>query len=180
MAKGAPIVTSAVESHSAPTKSQTGRGLRKVADGVWIYDSSSGSARRKAADARSIAAISRSRCARSAAASRPESSGLAAPRALRSRAAASRAAARAAAAAVASGERKSSGWSGMAGTFGAIFLSDAVSPSDIHPELTLTCHGFVLFYAGKLCAAACLTQKVQPFAAMLAALPPALRLSDRA
>ena len=33
MAKAAPSVTSAVESHSTPIKSQTGRGLRKVAGG---------------------------------------------------------------------------------------------------------------------------------------------------
>jgi hypothetical protein len=44
-----------------------------------------------------------------------------------------------------------------------------------------TCHGFVLFFAGKLCAAAYVTQKVQPFAAMLPVLPfGVLRLSDRA
>jgi hypothetical protein len=65
--------------------------------------------------------------------------------------------------------------------YASIFLSETTAPSDIHPELTLTCHGFVLFFAGKLCAAAYVTQKKQPFAAMLPVLPfGVLRLSDRA
>jgi hypothetical protein len=66
------------------------------------------------------------------------------------------------------------------GTFTLIFLSETAEPSDIHSELTLTCHGFVLFFAGKLCAAADVTQKVQPFAAMLPVLPFGVwRPSDR-
>src|SRR5271169_5734785 len=56
MTKTAPIVTSAVESHSTPTSNQTGRGLCIVAAGKSVQDCSSGSALRSASDARSIAA----------------------------------------------------------------------------------------------------------------------------
>jgi hypothetical protein len=54
MANTAPIVTSAVESQSAPIRSQTGLALGWLADGASTHDSSSGSARRSAAEARSM------------------------------------------------------------------------------------------------------------------------------
>jgi len=58
MAKTAPMVTRAVESHSTPMSNHSGRGLCMAAAGGSIQDSSSGSALRNVADARSIAAIS--------------------------------------------------------------------------------------------------------------------------
>ena len=64
MAATAPTVTKAVENHNSPIKSHTGRGLRiaiaarSSACGL-LQASSAGWARRKAADARSIAARSR-------------------------------------------------------------------------------------------------------------------------
>jgi hypothetical protein len=111
MAKAAPSVTSAVESHSTPIKSQTGRGLRKVAGGestpgfeLWL---GAAQGRRRALDgcdfALEVLAIGRGQQA-------GESSESAAPCARRSIVAVSRAAvSAAAAAAAASGERKSSG-----------------------------------------------------------------------
>ena len=76
MAKTAPIVTSAVESHSTPMSNPTGRGFCITIAGATVQDSKAGSARRNAADARSIAAISRSSWARSAAATKLEASTL--------------------------------------------------------------------------------------------------------
>ena len=73
MAKTALMVTRAVESHSTPMSNHSGRGLCMAAAGGSIQDSSFGSALRNVADARSIAAISRSNWSRSAAASELES-----------------------------------------------------------------------------------------------------------
>jgi hypothetical protein len=161
MAKAAPSVTSAVESHSAPTKSQTGRGLRRVAGGESTQDSSSGSARRRAAEARSMAAIFAFEVLAVGSGQQTGIVGIGRPAGApveRCRIARRRIG------------REKIEW--MIRQMirherhlrVSVFLSDAAGPSDIHPELTLTCHGFVLFFAGKLWAAAHLTQKVQPSA----------------
>jgi hypothetical protein len=164
MAKAAPRVTKAVENHNTPIRSHTGRGLCKVGDGGPTHDSSSGSARRKAAAARSIAAISRSRCSWSAAARRPESSGSAA--ACRRPSSFAVSCVLPPPAAGPEG-RKLPNRSDMAGTFAAAFLSQAARRSDIDPESTLTKPRICPIFRGKTGRGGPFETKSPPFAAML-------------
>ena len=150
MAKAAPSVTSAVESHSAPTRSQMGRGLRKVAGGE--FDPRLRAPARRGARPPTHARWRRFRAR--GARDRPRPTGQShqdrqpharAGRLWPCRAPLCQPPLRRPHRARENRVADPAWWH----LYASIFLSETTAPSDIHPELTLTCHGFVLFFCGK-------------------------------